>query len=267
VKTFLAAVGLLAITVVLAVVGVLIWLRWKIGRMAAQITRTAEGLAGAAARASSPPPFRIHLAPVEAVEWDAPQIVQGFVDSLTEAHYVDAGTFIVVPSNLRLTAFCHPQDSAYAIICEIPQVKVWMEFVSYYEDGSSVTYSNSQDTLLDRPEQKLVRFLEGFGAEELLRTFLRERPRKPLVRVSPQEFSEHFERAYAEGMDWRMARGGPTEEEVRRIAERKGQPYSPEAVQAIRARWAVAIDLFRQMESADQLITGGSSETGAQGEE
>jgi hypothetical protein len=203
------------------------------------------------------------LAPVAAVEWDAPAKVEEFVRVLRESQFVDAGTFIVVPSDLRLTAFCLPQEAAYAIICEHPQAGLWMELVSYYEDGSSVTFSTLRDTLLDRPEHKLIRFFEGFGAEELLRTFLRERPRKPLVRILPQPFSEHFERAYAEGMDWRIARGGPTEDEVRRIAERNGQPFTPEVVERIRERWAAAIDLFREMENADRHLAGGSEATEA----
>jgi hypothetical protein len=253
-KSFLAVVGALAIFFVLAIVALVVWLWWKIRRIARQVTGAMESLSADAAPQPSVPPFRVTLNPVPAVEWEAPDEVEEFAAPLRVAQFDDAGTFIVVPANLRLAAFCLPQERAYAIICEHPQAGCWMELVSYYEDGSSVTYSTLRDTLLDRPEHRLVRFLEGFRAEELLRTFLRERPRKTLRHVSPRQFREDFERAYAEGMDWMIARGGPTEDEVRRICEQSGEPCAPAVVQAIRDRWSAAIALHRQSEAGDRKI-------------
>jgi hypothetical protein len=253
VKTFLAVVGALAIVFVLGVVALLLWLRWKVGRMASQIVGAMEQHTGAAAKASLVPPFRIGLTPFSAINWDDPEEIEEFAVPLREAQFTDVGTFLVVPGSLRLAAFCLPRESAYAVIYEHPQAGRWMDLVSYYEDGGSVTYTTSPDSLLDRPVTKPIRHLEGFGATELVRTFLRERPRKPLSAVSPQQFRDLFERAYAEDMDWRIARGGPTEEELRRSAERKGKPCTPELVQAVRGSWAEAIDVFRQTETADQL--------------
>jgi hypothetical protein len=137
-----------------------------------------------------------------------------------------------------------------------------VDLVSYYEDGSSITYTTSPDTMMDRPEKKPIHHLDGFGADELLRTFLRERPHKPLRPVSPQQFQENFERAYAEDMDWRIARGGPTEDEIRRSVERKGKQCTPELVQAVRGSWAAAIELFQLTEGGDGLIEDESSPPG-----
>jgi hypothetical protein len=254
VKTFLAVVGALAILFVLAIVALGVWLWWKVRRIARQMTDAMESLSGDAATQSTVPPFRVTLAPVPAVEWEGPDEVEEFAAPLRAAQFVDAGTFIVVPANFRVAGFCLPQERAYAVICEHPQAGCWMELVSYYEDGSSVTYSTLQDTLLDRSEHKVIRFLEGFGAEELLRTFLRERPRKTLRHVSPQQFREDFEHAYAEGTDWIIARGGPTEDEIRRICERSGEPCAPAVVEAIRDRWTTAITLHRQSEPGELKI-------------
>jgi hypothetical protein len=254
VKTFLAVVGALALLFLLAIVALVLWFWWKVRRITRQVTDAMEGLVGDAATQSTVPPFRITLVPVPAVEWEDPDKVEDFTAPLRAAQFVDAGTFVVAPTNLRLAAFCLPQERAYAAICEHPLAGCWMELVSYYEDGSSVTYSTLRDTLLDRAEHKVIRFFEGFGAEELLRTFLRERPRKPLRQVSSQQLREDFERAYAEGMDWIIARGGPTEEEIRRHCDRSGRPCTPAVVQAIRGRWTTAIDLFRQSEAVDRKI-------------
>jgi len=258
VKTFLAVVGALALLFLLAIVALVVWFWWKVRRITRQVTDAMESLAGDAATPATVPPFRVTLAPVPAVEWEAPEKVEEFAAPLRAAQFVEAGSFIVEPTTLRLAAFCLPQERAYAAIFEHPQAGCWMELVSSYVDGSSITFSTLQDTLLDRAEHNVIRFLEGFGAEELLRTFLRERPRKPLRQVSSQQFRENFERAYAKAMDWMIARGGPSEGEIRRILERSGGPCAPAVVQTIRERWTTAIALHRQSEAGDRKIADGS---------
>ena len=261
-KTFLAVVGALAILFILAVVAMVVWLRWKVGRMARQIVGTMENANGAAAKASSVPPFRISLWPFSTSEWDEPGEVEEIAAPLREAQFTEVGTFLVRPGSLRLAAFCHPRERAFAVVYEHPQAGRWVDLVSYYEDGSSITYTTSPDTMMDRPEKKPIHHLDGFGADELLRTFLRERPHKPLRPVSPQQFQENFERAYAEDMDWRIARGGPTEDEIRRSVERKGKQCTPELVQAVRGSWAAAIELFQLTEGGDRLIEDETSPPG-----
>src|SRR5262249_28856419 len=189
----------------------------------------------------SVPPFRIKLASVAALEWEAPEEIEKRAAVLREAQFREAGTFIGEPAILRLAAFCQSQESAYAVIYESPGGEVWMDLGTYCDEKSTLPYTTARDTLLDRPDNKLIRFCEGLGAEELLRTFLRERPRKPMVRITPAEFAERFERAYAEGMEVRIAQGGPTETEIRRIAERSEQECTPEMVEAIRSKWGEAI--------------------------
>ena len=250
-KTFLAIVGGLCIAFAFGLLILFAWLRWKIRRMAEKIGSSIEE-AMEAAQKSSVPPFRIKLASVAALEWQSPEEIEKRAAVLREAQFREAGTFIGEPANLRLAAFCHPEESAYAVIYEGPGGKTWMDLATYYEDGSSVTYTTVRDTLLDRPDNKLIRFFEGFGAEELLRTFLRERPRMPMLPITPAEFAERFERAYAEGMDFRIAQGGPTEAEIRRIADRSERECTPEIVGSIRSKWTEAIERFRAGEVGGQ---------------
>jgi hypothetical protein len=79
--------------------------------------------------------------------------------------------------------------------------------------------------------------------------------------VTPQEFVGRFERAYAQIMDWHIARGGPTEAEIRRIAERSGKPCTDELVELIRGQWAAAIEIFRQGEEKLQGLTCSANQT------
>ncbi len=63
-------------------------------------------------------------------------------------------------------------------------------------------------------------------------------------------------------MGWRIARCGPTEEEIRRNVERKGKQCTPELVQTVRGSWAAAIELFQLTEASDRPIEAESSPPG-----
>ena len=112
-KTFLAVIGALAIAFVLAVIVLVLLIRWKIRRMAEEIVGNVQDLALAAEK-SSVPPFRIRLAPVSAIEWAAPQKVKELARALRADQFADVGQFISEPANLRHVVFYHPQESAYA---------------------------------------------------------------------------------------------------------------------------------------------------------
>jgi hypothetical protein len=77
-------------------------------------------------------------------------------------------------------------------------------------------------------------FEKGAGAAGLYARFVRERPQRPLLEATAGEFRERFEKAYADEMDWRNARGGVTEEEIRAIALASGEHVDPETVARLR---------------------------------
>jgi hypothetical protein len=66
-KTFLAVVGALALVFILAIVALVVWLWWKVRRIARQVTGAMESLTADARTQSSVPPFRVTLNPVPAI--------------------------------------------------------------------------------------------------------------------------------------------------------------------------------------------------------
>lgn len=201
------------------------------------------------------PPPRIKLVKLDAIAWQKGDEVQTIVSTLRQAGFDEVGIFRVEPTKLLLQAFCSPAESAYSIIYESPKSGVWFDLVTRFLDGTKVTYTTLRDTLLDRPEYHEIRFHAGSSAGELLRRFLAERPAKPMRPVSADEFAKFFEQAHAENMDWRMARGGISEAELRRQYERDGKEFSPVVAGTVRKVWLAAIDEFYQQQCRERFLS------------
>lgn len=250
-KVFLVIVGTLVTAFALCLLLLMLWLRW--------LTRNLRGsmqeLGGALEKLRpSVPPLRIKLRRTRAILWQRPDEAEALIEPLRNERFVEIGSFAFATEDgdVALEAFCRFSDSVYAVVYEHPKAPIWLDLVTRYQDGSRITYATARDTLLDRRENNVTRYHEGMPADELLSRFLAERPSKPPESMSAEEFVGHFEQAYAETMDWMIARGGPTEAEIHRHCERRGDAVAstaPLMALAIRTAWAVAIDAFYQ----DQL--------------
>jgi hypothetical protein len=248
-KLFLIIVGAVLTAFILCLLILRLCLRWLTRNVRGAMKQLGDVLEKVRPKV---PPLRIKLRPVEAIHWQRPDDIEALVEPLRQARFTEIGTFRTDGSGVALEALWRPDDSVYAIVYEHPKAGVWLDLVTRFQDGSRITYCTQRDTLLDHAEHNVVRFHEGMPAGELLSRFLAERPSKPIASMSPEEFVGHFEQAYADTMDWIIARGGPTEAEIRRQCERRGdtdESSVPVLVTAIRESWAVAIDTFYQ----DQL--------------
>jgi hypothetical protein len=110
---------------------------------------------------------------------------------------------------------------------------VWLDLLCRYQDGTSLTYLNTQQGagLEQRPGHGKMR-APGVDAAALYRRIVAERPQRPLLPAPVEEFPAIFERAYAEEMDWRNSRGGPTAAEVRAVLAEGGTVVTDEEVAA-----------------------------------
>jgi hypothetical protein len=59
-----------------------------------------------------------------------------------------------------------------------------------------------------------------------------QRNREGVQPVDPAAFTRLIEDSYADEMDWRNAKGGPTEAEVRAVAASSGQSLTPELLES-----------------------------------
>lgn len=182
-------------------------------------------------------PPRLHLGRRPRIEWKDPAAVLQQADALHGVGFSDAGLFVPheVPY-LRIHALVRPEDSAWAVVYEHDKAGIWTDLYSRYEDGTGVTYTTApMGAEVESPPGCTKVTEPGADLAELYHRFLGERRTEGLVAASADTFASIFEKAYAQSMDWRNSRGGPTEEEIRRTLEASGEEVTEEAVAAVRA--------------------------------
>jgi hypothetical protein len=238
---FLQIIGFLFLLFVVLVIGVILLIRWKLKQFV-------KGLEGLTADSVSTP-SRISLVPDTNLVWKDPTGARALMDDFRTLGFTDAGSYVVPElAVLRLHALTKTEESAYAVVYEHDVAGVWIDIVTRYEDGTSITYSTARKggELDQRPGHSCTRDPEA-SPSVLYQRFLAERPQRAMETVAAEDFVQRFEQAYADSMDWRNARGGPTEEEIRAIAESSGEEYSEDMVKAIREQKRLeAMDGLRQ---------------------
>jgi hypothetical protein len=171
---------------------------------------------------------------------------------LTGAGFVSAGSYEVEEMpGLLMEGLVHPQQRVVAAVYEHPQVGVFLDLVSRNTEGHGWTFSNCpQDDHLAQPEWKTSVRDKAASPSQLLERLLEARRGDPWE-VAPSDFAEFFRQAYAKEMDWRNARGGPSEEEVLAVARADGTDPDAETLaltkQALQAQAMRGLDVaFRE---------------------
>ncbi len=238
-KLFLMIVGGFLVAFAIFVLLILLWIRAKIRGFASTIV---EGLKGMAEAAKAFPTARLELKRASGLVWDDPAGFERAAGAVRDAGFNNAGEYTVESrAGLKIAGFAHPGKSVYAAIYEMPPSGIWVDFVTRYADGTAVTYSNARYHGLDRPPEKLAEFHDGMAVEELYRRFLEQRPTRPMLPTPPEDFAAAVERYHAEEMDWRLKRGGLTEEEIRRVAARDGSEASEQMIRHTQRLWWASV--------------------------
>jgi hypothetical protein len=186
-------------------------------------------------------PARIHAQRREKLVWDDEGTANELLQPLWKLGFEDAGFFeIAEMPGVKVRGLARPSETLWAVLYEHPQAGVWMDFVTRYADGEttigSLTTSNAPqgDELEHRPQHDKI-YDKSLDTEGLYQRHLAARRTdvqwQPVV---PQNFQAEFERAYADEMDWRHARGGVTESEIRAIALKTGQEVTDDSIKLLR---------------------------------
>jgi len=246
-QTFLIVVAGIVVGVVLVALFGFLWIR----RKAKEIGRAL----GAAFAAAELPPFRIHLQPTQAPDWASADGVDRALQGFTAAGYSHCGDFeIPEMDGLCLRSFFHRGLGSFGVLYDHPQAGLFVDLVREHHDGTTSTVTSGPDSGMDRPDHAgLVRFevdvtgLNGVGKmHERLESETAARDGMP---ASAADFPHVFVEHYHQGMDWRIARGGVTAEEIRRAAALGGQPEPGEcAIELVQGSWREAIDGFVEEE-------------------
>ncbi len=143
----------------------------------------------------------------------------------------------------------HEAARLSAVVYRHPQAGVWSDVVVNYEPEGSLTVTNAPmgHELDHRPghDKRYDKALDERALLERMASEARPGERRPAVAA---DFRAEFEKAYAEDMAWRNERGGPTQEEIERVAEGMDGEFSPE--QIAQARQILAEQAGPKLEAA-----------------
>jgi hypothetical protein len=190
-------------------------------------------------------PDRITLVKTDDLEFSDEATIQKSVSHFQQLGFQDVGKFeIPEMTGVKLQAFCHEKHAVYGVIYEHERAGIWTDLVCRVKNGDSwhkLTYNNSTSKLMgtmDKPPGSVSVKDAGAPIAKLLQRLIAERPQGELWSISAAQFTGFFEQAYADEMAWRKSRGGPTEQEIKRVANATGREFTDEQVQTVRDRMA-----------------------------
>jgi hypothetical protein len=221
-STVLHILGIIFIVLLVVTVAAVLWLRSRIRKLVENIGG-GEGIRI---------PARIHLVPEPSPAYQNSEKVESCAQSFTMLDFKEIGAFrIPEMQGVILSAFVNEEKNLYGIAYEHPVAGVFSDICAYYRGGGSLTSSNApQGGKLDQREGHHKVYNREATIAQLMALLGENLEQIPLRPLSEESFAVDFEKAYAEEMDWRASRGGPTEEEVRRIAAGGKKGISDDAV-------------------------------------
>jgi hypothetical protein len=240
--TFLKLVAAFIVAIVVLVVAVVLFIRWKFRRFLKNMMEAAGAQAS-----SGVPPFRIKLEPHDdddEMEWFHNDDVQTQMQQFESSGFTPLGDYAVEGLPLQVRGFQHQDHNVYGVIYDHVAAGVWSDVVRRYEDESSWTVSSAKEHGMDAAPWHTPCFLPGQSVNELLSRLLESSPASGIQTTGADKFVSRFEAAYKREMNWRIERGGATEQEIRRVCERNGQDCTAEQVEQIQGLWKTAIGEF-----------------------
>ena len=241
--SFLKLVGAVVVALALLAVAGYFYVRHKFKGL---FNALKEGLAAAG---GGVPPFRIKLEPRdEASEDDDDDFFMNESEVQQHSVTLESLGFHVIGDfesdamfSLRAFGF---QQATIAVVYDHFTAGVWCDIFRGFTDGTSITYATTRHPGMDSMPGKRERFFPDLDLAEVVQQFWNDVPVNDIEVVPDEEFPRYFEKKYAEAMNWNIQRGGPSEQEILRIAEMGGDECTPEMIKAIQDQWAVAISEF-----------------------
>jgi hypothetical protein len=255
-QTFLIVVAAMFVGGILSLFVLYFGIKFLIKYFLKKIVNAIEKMSGAGV-----PPFRISLEKADDIKWKKPKAIKAISGALEGAGYQPIGDYRIdeMPF-VNLKALMNSKTNSYAALTEV-QDKLLVDLACDFTDGDHVTVSTAPETGLDRPDfSRLIRLQEDLekdpaAAVKLHERLLQEQRGRPTIMATAAAFPNVFSKAHAKEMDWRIARGGLTPEEVRRSCEVTGAEIpNDEAVEVVCQQWRNAISDFCDEQLRDRFL-------------
>jgi hypothetical protein len=172
-----------------------------------------------AKRAGDRVPNEIHLVPSTMIMWKDEDKWREAYNALESHGFRHVGNYRVQEIGVDVQFLISDKDCALACIYNHPAAGVFMDIVTRYEDGASITFANRAASGLDQHPQLQNCFLGDIPPSDLIEKAFAERPNSPMRPIREADIVPDFCRVWKEYKEWRNKRG-TTAEEVERIYER-----------------------------------------------
>jgi hypothetical protein len=237
---FIAMLGIIALGAV-----AFFWIRRKLRRCGKDHGEALSPLA------SGVPPFSITLKRGGDIEWKDRLEVAAVSRHFESAGYVHVDDFTVSQmQDVRLRALWHPSAYSYAVVYDHDSAGILVDVVRFFRNDTVLTVTSAPETGMTYPEnaQHLrldVDLAEPSGTQMLHEAMLSESGSRSPIPATAEYFPRAFIGAYALEMDWRIARGGPSAEEIRAAARAGGQELPDEdSVAMLQSAWRSEISAY-----------------------
>jgi hypothetical protein len=183
------------------------------------VARIFAGAIGAHAVAQQPD--EIHLVRSGRHAWKDAARADSAARTFASAGFDDAGTWTVQEmAGVVVQLMANASDGMYAAICEHPKAGPWIDLVTRYTDGTSITFSSNPPTGLNARPGHRTENVPGAAPGALLARARDSRPRRAAEPHTASAAPRDFMRAYAESMAWRKQHG-VSAGEVAKVALKK----------------------------------------------
>ncbi len=242
---FLKIVAAIFVAFLLLVLAVYLFICWKIRSVVNTLKDAMTGLVY-----GDVPPFRIKLRKCEPLEDpdDERFINADEVESLSKEYeklgFRKIQDYEIDEIGTTIRVFVQDNTATYGVIYEHPVANVWCDIVRRYANDEGWTYATNEDHRMDRPPGKTQKFFPDQSLTKTIEQFQKDAPATGAIKISDEEFPRYFEQVYAEEMDWRIERNGPTEAEIRRVCEKEGTDCTPEHIADVQQQWREAISEY-----------------------
>ncbi|MCH2206059.1 MAG: hypothetical protein MK132_09355 [Lentisphaerales bacterium] len=235
-------IGILGVLTGMAIFVIIAWfyVKNKIKAMAHDLTNALGGM-------QAIPPFKITLHEEFEPKFNHQQNFTHCQRLLLASDFQSAGTFFTDQvEGLIIEGFVHA-DGYLAALYDHPQAGVFVDIVTKTENNHWFVISSNSPQGMESPENCTKSYLHIPPDEDDLVTKLLDKLKedtngKSLCQWQIENFRSIFEKAYNSEMQWRIQKGGVTDEEILSVAELTGQePPDEEILELVKDNWKMAI--------------------------
>ncbi len=202
------------------------------------------------------PPFRVSLQPVLHPE---SSLSEGFLAAAQHLSGRSGEVYTIqqLPGTFLQAYTC---AAGFLVLQQHPANGVFIDAVAKSESGQWFTVSTNPEQGIKAPgfTTKIYLNTPDISADQvqrLLSTLQEITQGEALVSWSLEDFKDVFETVYALEMDWHALRGGPTTEEICRVARLNGDTApDTQSIQVLQEQWKVAINLHMETLIFESLL-------------